>query len=100
MTAGEQRRREPVRQEQRGRESRARAPRNRHPAGRAGMRCGVIPAGLRHRRAPQGSGEVDAAANDVAHRGAEAADEARTNPLAGLGRKAGSGERDGHWIGL
>jgi len=60
----------------------------------------VVPAGFRHGWAPQGSGEVDAAANDAAHRTAEAADEARTNPLTGLGRKAGSGEGDGHLAGL
>ena len=62
-----------------------------HPAG-----C----EGLRGEGAPQGRGKADAGANDAAHRAAEAADEARTNPLAGLGRKAGSGERDRHWIGV
>jgi len=65
--------------------------------GCGGLRRGVVPAGLRHGGAPQGSGEVEAAANGAAHRAAEAADEARTNPLAGLGGKAGGGERDWHW---
>jgi len=100
VTAGEQKTREPVRQAQRGRDSGVPRARNTHPGWRGGLRRGVVPAGLRHGRAPQGGGEVDAAANDAAHRAAETADEARTNPLAGLGRKAGSGERDGHWIGL
>ena len=74
--------------------------RNTHPAGRGGIRmlrrCAVA-AGLGHGRAPPGAGEGDGADNGAAHRAAEAADEARTNPLVGLGRKAGDGERDWHW---
>jgi len=91
--------RSPSPQDGRGRWG-ARPVRNTHPAGRGGLRIlrrGVALADLRHGRAPQGSGQVDAAANDAAHRAAEAADEARTNPLAGLGGKAGGGERDLHW---
>jgi len=56
----------------------------------------VASAGLRRGRAPQGCGEVDAAANGAAHHAAEAADEARTNPLAGLGSWGGDVERGWH----
>ena len=55
-------------------------------------------AGLRRSRAAQGTGEGDAADNDAPHRAAEPADKARTNPVVGLGRKAGYVERGWHWI--
>ena len=99
LTASEQRR-EPARQEKRERASGGRPARHTHPAGRGGLRllrCGVVLAGLRDGRSPQGAGEVDAAANSAADRAADAADEARTNPLAGLGRTAGDVERSWHW---
>jgi len=97
-TAGAQRR-EPGRQGQRGRESGAGPARKRDPPGRRGLpilRPGVVAAGSRGGRAAQGAGEGDAADNSAAHRAAEAADEARTNPLAGLGGTAGCVERDRH----
>ena len=91
MTAGEQTR-EHARQERRDGESDARPTRNTHPAGRGGfrfLRRGVVAAGLRYGRAPQGAGKGDTADNGAPHRAADPADEARTNPLVGLGRKAG-----------
>ena len=99
VTEGEQTR-EQGRQEERGRESGTRRVRNRHSPGRRGLRilrsC-VVLAGLRDGRSPQGAGEGDAADNRAAHRAAEPADEARTNPLVGLGRKAGGVRRGWHW---
>jgi hypothetical protein len=98
LTASEQRR-EPARQEERERASGWRPARHTHPAGRGGsrlLRCGVVLAGLRDDRSPQGAGEVDAAANSAADRAADAADEARTNPLVGLGGKAWWVERNWH----
>jgi len=56
----------------------------------------VVAAGSGHGGTLQGTGEGDAADNDAPHRAAEAADEARTNPLGGLGRKAGDVERGWH----
>jgi len=102
VTAGEQRRREPVRQKQRGRKSGVQPARR--PRGREGFRlpcCGVVAAGSRPgcqggRGAPKGAGEGDAADNEGPYRAAEPTDEARTNPLVGLGRKAGGVERDWH----
>jgi hypothetical protein len=70
-----------------------------HPAGRGGLRIlcrGAVVAGLRGGWAPPGAGEGDGADNGAAHRTAEAADEARTNPLVGLGRKAGRVEHGWH----
>ena len=54
------------------------------------LRCrleGAIGAG--RRRPPATAGESDAGGDDVAHGGAEAAEDAHTTPLGGLGRKAG-----------
>jgi len=102
VTAGEQTR-EQGRQEERGRESGTRRVRNRHSPGCRGLRIlrgGVVAAGLRDGRSPQGADEGDAADNGAAHRAAEPADEARTSPLVGLGRKAGGEERGSHWRGV
>ena len=98
MTTGEQTR-EPGRQEQWGRECGAGPTWSTRPRGRGGfltLRRGVVGAGLRHGRAPQGTGEGDAADNGAEHHATEPADEAHTNPLVGLGRKAGGGKRDRH----
>jgi len=62
------------------------------------LRGGVVAAGLRGGWAPQSAGEGDAADNGATHRAAEAADEARTNPLVGLGSTAGCVERDWHQV--
>ena len=90
VTAGGEQTREQGRRKQRGRESDAWPAQNTHPPGGGGSRilwrCGP----------PQGTGEGDAADNDAAHRAAEPADEARTNPLGGLGGKAGDVERGWH----
>jgi len=97
--AGEQRR-EPVRQEERERGGAVRPARKRHPAGRGGLRMlrgGAVSARLRRGRAPQGCGEVDAAANGAAHRAADPAHDARTNPLEGLGSWGDGVERGWHW---
>jgi len=51
---------------------------------------------LLHGRAPQGTGKGDATDNDAAHRAAEAADEACTNSLGGLGGWDGGVGRDRH----
>ena len=91
--------REPVRQEERERASAGRPAWKRQPAGRGGLRMlggGVASAGLRGGRVPQGCGEGNAAANGAAHRAADPADEARTNPLAGLGSWGGDVERGWH----
>jgi len=53
---------------------------------------GVADVGLRRCRAPHGAGESKAAGDSVAHRAAEPAEEARTNPLVGLGRRVGRSE--------
>jgi len=99
VTASEQAR-EQGRQGQWGRESGAWPTPSMHPAGCRGcfrvLRGGAVTAGLRHRRPPPGAGEDDAADNGAAHCAAEPADEARTNPLGGLGSKAGGGERGRH----
>jgi len=58
---------------------------------------GVVVAGSRQGWAPEGAGKGDAADNDAAHRAAEAADEARSNPLVGLGGWDGDVERGWHW---
>ena len=50
----------------------------------------------RRGRTPQAAGEGDAAGHDRAHRTAKPAHEARTNPLVGLGGKAGGEERCWH----
>ena len=69
--------------------------RRRRAAGRLRVRTGP-------RREPgtQAAGEADAAGKGAAHRAAEAADNARTDPLAGLGNKAGGVRRGWHWRGL
>jgi len=77
----------------------ARLGRDRHRAGFGGFRTlrrGVVAAGLRNGGASPGTGEGEAADNGAAYRAAEPADEAGTNPLAGLGRTAGGVERDWH----
>ncbi len=45
--------------------------------------------GCRRRPAPRGAGESEAAGDDTAHGAAEAGEDARTTPLAGLGSQAG-----------
>jgi len=50
---------------------------------------GVADCGLRRGRAPLDAGLSKAAGDSVAHRAAEAEEEARGNPWAGLGRKVG-----------
>ena len=60
------------------------------------LRRGAVVAGLRGGRAAQGAGKGDAADNGAAHRAAKAADEARTNPLAGLGSKVRKVKRGLH----
>ena len=100
VTAGGEQMREQGWRKQRGRESGARPARNTQRRGRGGLRSlrlGVVAAGLRRGRAPQGTGEGDTADNDAPHRAAEPADEACTNPLVGLGGKAGDVERGWHW---
>ena len=101
VTAGEQKTRKQGRQRQRKRAIGARTARHTHLAGRWGLRLlrgGVVAAGLRHGRAPR-AGEGDDAANRAPHRAAEPADEARTNPLVGLGSTAGCVERGWHGSG-
>jgi len=98
VRAGEQRR-EPVRQEERERANAGRAARQRQPGGCGGLGMlggGVVLTGLRRGRAPQGCGEVDSTANGAVHRATDPADEARTNPLAGLGSSGGDVERGWH----
>jgi len=97
VTAGEQTRKQ-ARPEERERAIGARPARHTHPAscwGLRRLRRGVVAPGLRHGGA-SGAGEGDDAANRAAHRAAEPADEARTNPLVGLGSKASGVERDWH----
>ena len=99
MTAGEQTR-EPARQERWGRGRGAWPAWDTHPRGRGGFRAlrrGVVGAGLRRGRTARDAGEADAADDGTAHRSAKPADEARTNPLVGLGRKGGGEERGWHW---
>src|SRR5487761_2471252 len=74
------------------------------PAGRGRRRQvsgrGRVAAGLRRSRASQATGERDAASDDAAHGAAEPAEDARTGPLVGLGRKAGGVEGGWHRAGI
>ena len=102
VTAGEQRR-EPAWQEEREGANGERPARHTHPPESGGLRIprgGAVAAGLRHGQSAQGGGEGDAADNCAAHRAAEPAYEARTNPLVGLGSKACRVKRDWHREGL
>ena len=101
VAAGGEQMREQGWRKKRGWDSGARPAWNTRGPGRRGLRIlrlGVVAAGLRHGWAAQGTGEGDAADNDAPHRAAEAADEACTNPLGGLGGTAGDVERGWHRV--
>lgn len=67
---------------------------------RGGLRRAWGAAGFRRCPAPHAAGETDTAGNGAAQGAADPAEEARTHPLGGLGRKARGVECGLHWAYL
>lgn len=63
-------------------------------------RSGRMAAGAGGGGPAQAAGEADAANKRATHRAAEAAGDAHTKPLGGLGGEAGEVQRGWHWAGI